>query len=258
MSVSALELRVALIVVALIVVIVFYVWYRASSKDYVNNSVTQEDQPFDSDMEDFLTMPERDAKEELPDDLRFEFEGVSKQLRDEKLNARVQAAQQQQRHEKKPSSSMDALDSEDKELLMVMHVVAKQGAHFTGPMITQMMAELDLHHGEMGAFHYCVDRLGKKQSIYCVLNMFQPGSFDIQQMADLETRGLTMVLQLPGPEDCLKSFNIMCEHAQRLATFLNGDLLDQDHNIVTTQAITHYKEQVQLFGLRVGRSPLTQ
>ncbi len=256
MTVSALELRIALIVVASIVVIVFYVWYRASSKDYVNNSVTQDDQPFDTDMEDFLTMPERDAKEELPDDLRFEFQGVSKQLRDEKLNARVQAAQLQ-RHEKQPSST-DILDSDNKELLMIMHVVAKQGAYFTGPMIKQMMTELDLHFGEMGAFHFSVDRLGKKQSIYCILNMFQPGSFDIQHMAGLETRGLTMVLQLPGPEDCLKSYNIMCEHAQRLATFLNGDLLDQDHNIMTTQAITHYKEQVQLFGLRVGRSSLTQ
>jgi len=256
MTVSALELRIALIVVASIVVIVFYVWYRASSKDYVNNSVTQDDQPFDTDMEDFLTMPERDAKEELPDDLRFEFQGVSKQLRDEKLNARVQAAQLQ-RHEKQPSST-DILDSNNKELLMIMHVVAKQGAYFTGPMIKQMMTELDLHFGEMGAFHFSVDRLGKKQSIYCILNMFQPGSFDIQHMAGLETRGLTMVLQLPGPEDCLKSYNIMCEHAQRLATFLNGDLLDQDHNIMTTQAITHYKEQVQLFGLRVGRSSLTQ
>lgn len=256
MTVSALELRIALIVVASIVVIVFYVWYRASSKDYVNNSVTQDDQPFDTDMEDFLTMPERDAKEELPDDLRFEFQGVSKQLRDEKLNARVQAAQLQ-RHEKQPSST-DILDSNNKELLMIMHVVAKQGAYFTGPMIKQMMTELDLHFGEMGAFHFSVDRLGKKQSIYCILNMFQPGSFDIQHMAGLETRGLTMVLQLPGPEDCLKSYNIMCEHAQRLATFLNGDLLDQDHNIMTTQAITHYKEQVQLFGLRVGRSSFTQ
>lgn len=256
MTVSALELRIALIVVASIVVIVFYVWYRASSKDYVNNSVTQDDQPFDTDMEDFLTMPERDAKEELPDDLRFEFQGVSKQLRDEKLNARVQAAQLQ-RHEKQPSST-DILDSDNKELLMIMHVVAKQGAYFTGPMIKKMMTELDLHFGEMGAFHFSVDRLGKKQSIYCILNMFQPGSFDIQHMAGLETRGLTMVLQLPGPEDCLKSYNIMCEHAQRLATFLNGDLLDQDHNIMTTQAITHYKEQVQLFGLRAGRSSLTK
>ena len=251
MLVSALELRIALIVVALIVVIIFYVWYRASNKEYINNSVTQDDQPFDTDMEDFLTMPERDAKEDFPDDLRFEFEGISKQLRDEKINARVQAAQQQ-RNEKKPTTEQPIV-TEDKELLMVMHVVAKQGAYFTGPMIKHMMAELDLEHGEMGAYHYSVDRLGNKQSIYMILNMFQPGSFDIKHIADLETPGLTLVLQLPGPEDALKSYNIMCEHAQRLATFLNGDLLDQDQNVITTQAISHYKEQVQLFGLRVGK-----
>jgi FtsZ-interacting cell division protein ZipA len=64
-------------------------------------------------------------------------------------------------------------------------------------------------------------------------------------------------LQLPGPEDELKSFNIMVEHAQRLAAFLNGDLLDEDHNPITKQIITMYKEQVQLFGLRATRQSVT-
>jgi FtsZ-interacting cell division protein ZipA len=61
-------------------------------------------------------------------------------------------------------------------------------------------------------------------------------------------------LQLPGPEESLKSLNIMLEHAQRLATFLNGDLLDTNQSPLTNQAISHYKEQVQLFGLRASRA----
>lgn len=262
--ISALELRIALIVVAVIVIIVFIVWYRANSKDIVANSITKQDQDFSADIEDVLTMPARDAKEDLPDDLRSEFQHVSQSLRAEKISQRVHAAQQDRAarqdkatHADTPKSTHagapDGQPDQARELLIVLHVVAKPQADFTGPMIQQMMTELDLEFGDMGAYHYNVQRLAKKHSVYCVLNMFQPGSFDPTLMADFTTRGLTMVLQLPGPEDSLKAFNIMCEHAHRLATFLNADLLDQDHNPVTTQALSHYKEQVQLFGLRVAR-----
>ena len=252
MMVSALELRIALVLVALLVVIVFYVWYRANRKDVVTNSVTQENEDFSSDIEDFLTMPERNAKEDFPDDLRSEFQTVSKELREEKTNKRVKAANHS-RLDKEEKKEVKETPQADKELLIVMHVVAKPQSDFTGPMVKKMMLELDLQFGEMGAYHFNIDRLGEKKSVYFVLNMFNPGSFEPKAMADFKTRGLTLILQLPGPEDSLKSFNIMSEHAQRLAIFLNGDLLDQDHNQMTAQALTHYKEQVQLFGLRASR-----
>ena len=92
--ISALELRIALIVVAVIVIIVFIVWYRANSKDIVANSITKQDQDFSADIEDVLTMPARDAKEDLPDDLRSEFQHVIPSLRAEKIRQRVPAAQQ--------------------------------------------------------------------------------------------------------------------------------------------------------------------
>ena len=268
MLISALELRIALIVVAVVVIIIFIVWYRASNKEIIPNSVSEDEQALGSDIEDILTSPQRDAKEDLPDDLRSEFQHVSQSLREEKISQRVQAAKLERSAKQSKSgvgeqahsaaatrddSNPDLATQDTKQMLIILHVVAKQHSTFTGPMIKQMMTELDLEYGQMGAYHYNVDRLSKKHSVYCILNMFQPGSFDHANMADFTTRGLTLVLRLPGPEDSLKAFNIMCEHAHRLATFLNGDLLDQDHNPVTAQALSHYKEQVQLFGLKVGR-----
>ena len=120
-------------------------------------------------------------------------------------------------------------------------------------MIVRMMEELELEHGEMGVYHYYVQRFDTKSSVYCIANMIKPGTFDLQNIASLGTPGLSMILQLPGPEDGLKSFNIMLEHAQRIATFLNGDLLDQYRNPLTTQSISALKEQVQLFSLRADR-----
>ena len=209
-------------------------------------------------LDDIPSMVQVDEALGLPDDLRSEFQDVSKELREETISKRVQEAQRVRTNASgKSSIEQAATDKSSKEMLVIFHVVAHEAEVFTGPMIARMMSDLDLEHGEMGIYHYNVERRDKKHSVYCVANMLKPGVFDLQAMDTFETRGLTMILQLPGPEDELKSFNIMVEHAQRLAAFLNGDLLDEDHNSITKQSITVYKEQVQLFGLRATRQSVT-
>lgn len=256
--VSAFELRIALAILAAVIIAAIYVWYRANSKDRQIDELSANDLDLTDELDDIPSMAQIDDGLGLPDDLRSEFQDVSKELREETISKRVQAAQRA-RMEANNTSSVEraATDKSSKEMLVIFHVVARQDEVFTGPMIVRMMSDLDLEHGEMGIFHYNVERLGKKHSVYCVANMLKPGTFDLQAMNTFETRGLTMILQLPGPEDELKSFNIMAEHAQRLAAFLNGDLLDENHNLITKQSISVYKEQVQLFGLRATRQSVT-
>ena len=252
--VSAFELRVALVIVAIIIIGAIYIWYRANTKERFIDDLSANDLDLTEELDDIPSLADVDEALGLPDDLRSEFQGVSKQLREETISKRVQEAkrthQEAVRHTTSPTASVV---TDAKQMVVVFHVVAHESEMFTGPMIEQMMSELELEHGEMGVYHYNVERLNKKQSVYCVANMLKPGTFDLQSMDAFETPGLTFILQLPGPEDELKSFNIMTEHAQRLAAFLNGDLLDENRNPVSKQSITSYKEQVQLFGLRATR-----
>jgi cell division protein ZipA len=256
--VSAFELRIALVILAAIIIAAIYVWYRANSKDRQIDDLSANDLDLTDELDDIPSMTQVDDALGLPDDLRSEFQNVSKELREETISKRVQEANRI-RTETSNNSSVEptAADKPSKEMLVIFHVVAHESEVFTGPMIVRMMSDLDLEHGNMGIYHYNVERLNKKHSVYCVANMIKPGVFDMGTMDAFETRGLTMILQLPGPEDELKSFNIMVEHAQRLAAFLNGDLLDEDHNILSKQSISSYKEQVQLFGLRATRQSVT-
>ncbi len=253
--VSAFELRVALAIIAVIIIAAIYVWYRANTKDRLIDDLSANDLDLTEELDDIPALADVDEALGLPDDLRSEFQGVSKQLREETISKRVQEAQRihQTATRSSVSSSTTFAGSDGKQMLVVFHVVAREPEIFTGPMIQQMMSELELEHSEMGVYHYNVQRLDKKQSVYCVANMLNPGTFDLDTMDSFTTPGVTFILQLPGPEDELKSFNIMTEHAQRLAAFLNGDLLDENRNPVSKQSISSYKEQVQLFGLRATR-----
>ena len=250
---SAFELRITLLITAIIIVAVMYVWYRSSSKDGFNNNVQVSDDDFDKDLKSIPQFDHHDDSELLPEDLRSEFQTVSKELRQETIAKRIQTKQKNQ-----PGTVADSVAAAAcKEILVIFHVVAQDTAKFTGPMIAHMMAELDLEYGNMGVYHYNVERFNKKHSVYCVANMMKPGSFDLNAMENFTTRGLTMILRLPGPEDGLKSFNIMVEHAQRLSAYLNGDLLDENRNPLTKPTISLYKEQVQLFSLRAGSKVAT-
>ena len=245
---SATELRITLLIAAIIVVAVMYVWYRANSKDNFSNNTTSQDDNFEKDFKDIPQFNQQDDGELLPDDLRSEFQNVSKELRQEKIAQRLQNDRSD--HHETVATNVAAATSG--EMLVIFHVVARPSEKFTGPMIARMMAELELEHGELGIYHYNLERFNKKQRVYCVANMLKPGNFDLNTIDKFTTRGLTMILQLPGPEDGLKAYNIMVEHAQRLAAFLNGDLLDEDRNPLTKQTISMYKEKVQLFSLRMG------
>ncbi len=257
--VSAIELRIALAILAVVIVAAIYIWYRANSKDRRIDEITESDLNLTEELDDIPSLADVDEALGLPDDLRSEFQGVSKELREETISKRVQEAKRTHSESVKKGTSISkaAVDKSSKEMLVVFHVVARDSEVFTGPMIAQMMSELQLEHGDMDVYHYNVERFDKKHSVYCVASMLKPGTFDQATLDSFETRGLTMILQLPGPENELKSFNIMVEHAQRLAAFLNGDLLDENHNPLTKQSISLYKEQVQLFGLRASRRSVT-
>lgn len=251
---SAFELRIALLIVAIIVIAAIYIWHRANSKDRLNADIQLQEFDAESELKNIPNFSESDDRELLPEDLRSEFQDVSEELRNETITKRRQEAQAAVQVSPQSVREAVGVDSADKQMLVVFYVVAPSSAVFSGPMIMQMMAELELEHGEMQVYHYNVHRFDQKTSMYCVANMLKPGNFVLEQMSSFETPGLSLILQLPGPEDGLKALNIMLEHAQRIATFLNGELLDQNRNPVTPQTISTCKEQVQLFSLRAERN----
>jgi cell division protein ZipA len=143
----------------------------------------------------------------------------------------------------------DEVKQEGKKLV-ILHVVARRPNRFEGINIVTITKKLGLEYDDMKIFHKNIERFSGKKSLYSIVNMVEPGTFDLDTIDEFKTPGLGFVMSLPGPEEGLKAFNIMLEAAKKFADELNGDLLDDARNRLSSQTIAHLQEEVQLFSLK--------
>ncbi|HLA75113.1 MAG TPA: cell division protein ZipA [Gammaproteobacteria bacterium] len=133
--------------------------------------------------------------------------------------------------------------------LIVVNVVARQGERFPGTAIRQALQEADMVYGDMQIFHRMQPGT-RRQSVFSMANMLEPGYFDIDQMDDFSTTGLTFFMQLPTPVDSVTAYEDLLNTAQQLATVLDGELYDERRSVLTQQAIEHTREQLREFNYK--------
>ena len=133
------------------------------------------------------------------------------------------------------------------QLIMVLNIMAKQGQRFHGLDILQAMQDMGFEYGDMNLFHNYANNSNKHRPLCSIANTVEPGTFDIEHMAEMETPGLLMFMQLPGPIEGRRAFEHMLQLARTLAEQLNGDLCDEARNLLTLQTISHMKDKVEAF-----------
>lgn len=132
----------------------------------------------------------------------------------------------------------------DPEVFM-LNVVARKSDGFRGADILHILLACDLRLGDMNFFHRHEFEAGRGAIQFSVANMMQPGVFDIDNMADMNTPGLVFFLTLPGPEDMMKAFDYMRETAQAVSRNLGGDVLDESRSVLTRQTLEHCRQQIR-------------
>ena len=142
-------------------------------------------------------------------------------------------------------------------LIVVLNIMAKQGVRFHGLDILNAMRDLEFEFGDMNLFHIYVNQANKHRPLCSIANTVEPGTFDIEHMAELETPGLSLFMQLPGPMEDRLAFERMLQLARALAEQLNGDLCDESRSTLTLQAIGHLKDKVEAFHFKHNLSPPT-
>ncbi len=253
-----LELRIALLLIGVAVIAVLY--FIGRSKRAVHK---QEDDEFDFSTQDLPDPLEIDQPLELDDDLVNEKDQIS-ELSDDLSNlvreeitesSNIRAAKNKVAFKHQPSL-LDEQPEPPKleEKLVVLHVMARRPQKFSGEGIESLSRELELELDEMQIFNKYVERFSGKKTLYHMLNIVKPGTFNKQAMREFETPGLSFVLNLPGPEEGLRAFNIMLEDARKFAERLNGELLDESRNRLNPQMTAHIQEDIQLFSLKNPRA----
>jgi len=266
-----LELRLALLLIGLVAIVALY--YFSKSKRAV---LKREDEEYNFETNELPDPLELDKALELGDDLNPDSDSgieIKSDVSDEPIDSladeigdlvREEIAESPRVTKSKEKLSFShqpsLLDVEEPEQpskriekLVILHVMARRPHKFNGKTIAALCKEIDLELDDLKIFNKNVDRFSGKRAIYSLVNMVKPGVFDANRMHEFETPGLTFILNLPGPEDGLRAFNLMLEDARKFSERLNGELLDESRNRLNPQMTAHLQEDIQLFSLRNPR-----
>lgn len=141
------------------------------------------------------------------------------------------------------------LDFAEPEKVIAINVAAKSGQQFFGDDIRAAAAAAGLLHGDMKIFHYMKPEVSARRAIFSMANMVEPGFFDIAQLDNLTTPGLTLFMCLPNAMDASAAYDTMLDVARHLAKALDGKVLDGTRSVLTQQAIELQREELRAYKL---------
>ena len=133
--------------------------------------------------------------------------------------------------------------------ILQLNLVARKGT-FSGDAIMQATRDVDLIHGQMDIFHrYLGDQ--RSRILFSMANLVEPGNFDIRQMSEFSTPGVTFFAQLPAPVEGVALLDDMLSTARRMAALLDGEIQDDAHSDMSKQTVEHLREEIVEFERKV-------
>ena len=133
--------------------------------------------------------------------------------------------------------------------VIVINVMAQEGRAFEGNDLLQVLVTAGLRLGEMNIFHHRLNNKNKGPLIFSVANILNPGTFDLNEMEEFSTIGISLFLALPAQINNLQAFEQMLEVAQQIRGALDGELKDDHRSVMTAQTIEHYRQRIRDFEL---------
>ncbi|MDO6766026.1 cell division protein ZipA [Agarivorans sp. 1_MG-2023] len=129
--------------------------------------------------------------------------------------------------------------------VFILNVMAQSGRFLKGGPLLASLEKIGLRHGDMDIFHRHLDNSGTGPIIFSLANMVNPGTFDINAMDQLETRGVSIFMTVPCKGEPTKNFALMYNAAMTLAKDLDAIMLDDQRNPLTKQTVNHYEQRVR-------------
>ncbi|MCB1670028.1 MAG: cell division protein ZipA [Gammaproteobacteria bacterium] len=134
--------------------------------------------------------------------------------------------------------------------VLVINVMSHDDELFRGPDLLQVMLAAGLKHGDMNIFHRHLGSRIDSPVIFSVANILNPGTFDLDNIEEFETRGVSLFLAMPAVISNREAFEDMLRTAQQLRAALDGELRDDRRSVMTAQTIEHYRQRIQDYELR--------
>lgn len=146
-----------------------------------------------------------------------------------------------------PESTLGQRGGTQPQRIVTLFVAARDDALIDGAAIVIAAEKAGLTYGHMGIFHRLVDGRPEAEPVFSVANLVKPGHFDLRNVHDIETPGLTFFMTLPGPVSALDAWETMLPTAQRMAELLDAVVLDEHRNALGRQRIAHIRDELRGF-----------
>jgi len=144
----------------------------------------------------------------------------------------------------------------DWDMVIAFTVVARDGATFSGKSIKTTLESLDLHFGDLQIFHRSLPGL-RKQTLFSVANILDPGTLNPDSFATMQTPGLLVFARLPGPVNGLTLFDDLLDVAQKMTDKLNGTLCDESRQPLSQSAIEAMRSRILNLNIQLQKEQST-
>jgi cell division protein ZipA len=132
----------------------------------------------------------------------------------------------------------------EQQRIVTIRVCAVGEARWSG---VQLMAALELHGLAFGRYQVFHRKHVDGRSLFCVASLIEPGTFDVNVMAEQEFRGVTLFAVLPGPVKPLETMDELFGTARGLAEELSGMVQDGKGMPLSPQRAAALREDIARF-----------
>ena len=131
--------------------------------------------------------------------------------------------------------------------VLVLNVKAADGAPIPGAALLPMLLTLGFKFGDQDIFHRHVNSNGKGPVLFSLANMFKPGVFDIDNLENFSTQGISLFMILPIEGDAHQVFNMMHNAARKISDEFGAQVLDGRRSRLNKQSLQQYVEKIREF-----------
>lgn len=136
---------------------------------------------------------------------------------------------------------------EQQQEVLVLNVKMPDGENIAGSALLPMLLTLGFKFGDQDIFHRHVNSNGKGPVLFSLANMFKPGNFDIDNLENFTTQGVSLFMILPIEGDPHQVFNMMHNAARKISDEFSAQIYDARRALLTKQSLQQYVEKIREF-----------
>jgi len=135
-------------------------------------------------------------------------------------------------------------ETEPREAVLVLNILARDGSALSGDSINSVARANNMVFGDMSIYHR-MD--AKNEPVFSLVNMVKPGIFDPATISELSTPGISLFMQLPGPDNPGAAYDDMLQTAYRISETLEARLCDRKRQPLTQSVADEYRSLAASF-----------